>query len=237
MLHQSLSFFLASAVQDSSDITSSISCAILGDADIASSVSSGRGLQTMDTWFLSPSICPWSLQFPFAFQLNQLVLLLHEYQSFCCPVLLQLLQPLVICSLTVFPCCPLHVLLAHHQIFQTSCLLSNVESHTVRFVGDTDHGTMFETVATVAKQEWVRSFWDSWCQRTYQKQRVDDSRCCKLRCSREWVAIPHTSRTRGKHGKIRWKSATTSWRQSWTTTWNLALCRAKHDKNSERTGW
>ena len=26
--------------------------------------------------------------------------------------------------------------------------LSNVESHTVRFVGDTDHGTMFETVAT-----------------------------------------------------------------------------------------
>ena len=36
--------------------------------------------------------------------------------------------------------------------------LSNVESHTVRFVGDTDHGTMLETVATGAKQEWVRSF-------------------------------------------------------------------------------
>ena len=95
---------------------------------------------------------------PFAFQLNQLVLLLHEYQSFCCPVLLQLLQLLVICSLTVFRSCPLHVLLAHHQIFQTSCLLSKVESHTVRFVGDTDHGTMFETVATGAKQESVRSF-------------------------------------------------------------------------------
>ena len=101
---------------------------------------------------------PGPLNFPFAFQLNQLVLLLHNYQSFCCPVPLQLLQLLVICSLTVFRCCPLHVLLAHHQIFQTSCLLSNAESHTVRFVGDTDHGTMFETVATGAKQEWVRSF-------------------------------------------------------------------------------
>ena len=60
---------------------------------------------------LVTSIFAWS-------SLNQLVLLLHEYQSFFCPLLLQLLQLLVKFSLTVFRCCPLHVLLAHHQFVQ-----------------------------------------------------------------------------------------------------------------------
>ena len=33
----------------------------------------------------------------------------------------------------------------------------NVESHTVRLAGDTDHGTKLETGAKSAEQKWVRS--------------------------------------------------------------------------------
>ena len=33
----------------------------------------------------------------------------------------------------------------------------NVESHTVRLAGDTDHGTKFETGTKSAEQKWVRS--------------------------------------------------------------------------------
>ena len=128
MLHQFLPFSFASVVQDASEIAPSIFCTFLEDADIAScvlgAVTKTKSQEQEQERPDHRTHCSCRLQplhgpcpFPFAFRLNQLVLLLHEYQSFFCPLLLQLLTPRN-CSLTMFWCCPLHVLLAHHQIFQ-----------------------------------------------------------------------------------------------------------------------
>ena len=60
---------------------------------------------------------------------------------------------------------------------------ANVESHTVRLAGETDHGTKLETGAKSDKQKWGSKRGDRWRPRTRRKPRVGDSRCCKLCCS------------------------------------------------------
>ena len=52
-------------------------------------------------------------------------------------------------------------------------------SHAVRLVGDTDHWTKLEAGVKSAEQEGSRHG-DRWWPRTRRKQRVGDSRCCKL---------------------------------------------------------
>ena len=42
----------------------------------------------------------------------------------------------------------------------------NIESHTVRIAGDTDHGTKLETGAKSAEQKWVSKRGDRWRPRT-----------------------------------------------------------------------
>ena len=61
----------------------------------------------------------------------------------------------------------------------------NVESHTVRLSGDTDHGTKLETGAKECQTEMGSMRGDRWRPRTRRKRRVGDSRCCKLCYSRE----------------------------------------------------
>ena len=69
----------------------------------------------------------------------------------------------------------------------------NVEPHTVRPAGDTDHGTKFETGTTSAKQKRVEA-WGLLVTKRNQKQGVEDSRFYKLCCSRDWVTIWQSSR-------------------------------------------
>ena len=70
----------------------------------------------------------------------------------------------------------------------------NVEPHTVRLAGETDHGTKFGA----CHKEAGSKLGDSWWRKTHQRQRVEDSRCRKLCGSREWVTIRQSSRKRGK---------------------------------------
>ena len=63
MLHQSLSFSLANAVQDDSDIASSASCAIFEEADMTSSVSKAEEdeHEPKEEMSWAPDHCPTAL--------------------------------------------------------------------------------------------------------------------------------------------------------------------------------
>ena len=113
----------------------------------------------------------------------------------------------------------------------------SVEPHTARFVGDTDHGTKLETGTMRCQTEAGSKFGESWWRKTHRKQRVEDSRCCKLCGSQEWVTIRQRFLKRGKRGHIRWTSTRTLRRQSWMTPWFPAWCCAKHHQHSETTSW
>ena len=84
----------------------------------------------------------------------------------------------------------------------------NVESHAVRHVGDTDHRTKLETGAKSTEQ---KRRGDSWWRKTHQK-RVEDLRCCKPCCNRDWEISQENSMKFGPRANIRWTS-TTSWRR------------------------
>ena len=105
MLHQYLSFSFAGVVQDASDFASSISCAVLEDADIASSVleASDEEQESKEERSWLPDHGPvvlvtFSLCKMLALSLSHsnLINLCFKYQSLFCPLLLQLLQLLVI---------------------------------------------------------------------------------------------------------------------------------------------
>ena len=59
--------------------------------------------------------------------------------------------------------------------------------------------------------------WRQLVAETHQRQRVkrvEDSRCCKRCCSREWMTIRQSLRKRAKRGNIKWTSTRISRRRS-----------------------
>ena len=56
---------------------------------------------------------------------------------------------------------------------------------------------------------------DSWWRKTHRRLRVEDSQCCTLCCSREWVNDRQSSRKPGMRGNNRWTSTRNWRRQSW----------------------
>ena len=72
---------------------------------------------------------------------------------------------------------------------ETSVLI-RTSSHTLyALVGDTDHGTKFETGATSAKQKRARSLETAIGGKSTEDSGLHIPRCCKLCCIQEWLTI------------------------------------------------